>query len=83
VPDKGATYQQLKADLDDLGIKTANDRMAFFRGAIYAGLVDARRARQPKWRSLVKAIQPAIGKHIGGGKISLGLRDILEIGHGK
>ena len=72
----GLVYKELKK----LGVTEQEDIESFLRGAIWAGIVLAKRSKEKKWQKLFKEIQPLAKKHLGIGLTLDSARDIVEAG---
>jgi hypothetical protein len=72
----------IESELAGLGLKNARDRQDFYRGAILAGIHNAKRAGSPAWQKFVTAIQPLARKHLGMGLELDGPKEIMESGGG-
>ena len=72
----GLVYKELKK----LGITDEEDIESFLRGAIWGGIVNAKRSKDKKWQKLFKEIQPLVRKHLGIGLTLDSARDIVEAG---
>jgi len=70
----------LEAELSKLGLRTARERQDFYRGAILAGISNAKRANTPQWQKFVAAIQPVAREHLGMGLDLDGSKEIMEAG---
>lgn len=75
-----AVSQFIERELAKMGIASARDRQDFYRGAILAGITNARRAKSPEWKKFVEAIQPLARKHLGVGLDLNDAREIMESG---
>ena len=72
--------QFIEKELAKMGVESARDRQDFYRGAILAGITNARRANSPEWKRFVGAIQPQARKYLGVGLDLDGPKEILESG---
>lgn len=72
--------QFIETELAKLDVESARDRQDFYRGAILAGITNARRAASPEWKKFVDAIQPLARKHLGVGLDLDGAKAIMESG---
>ena len=72
--------QFIEKELAKMGVASARDRQDFYRGAILAGITNARRAKSPEWKKFVDAIQPLARKHLGVGLDLDGPKEIMESG---
>ncbi|MGH7442275.1 MAG: hypothetical protein ACREKE_06330, partial [bacterium] len=70
----------LETELARLGVESARDRQDFYRGAILAGISNAKRARSASWKTFVEAIQPLARKHLGLGLDLDGAKEIMDAG---
>lgn len=71
----------LESELAKLGLKSPRDRQDFYRGALYAGLTNAKRARSIHWRKFIDAIQDQARKHLGMGLDLNDAQEIADAGH--
>ena len=63
-----------------MGVESKQERADFLRGAIVAGIVNARRAESPAWAKFIKAVQGPAKKYLGS-KLALdGPEDMIEAG---
>lgn len=72
--------EYVESELAKLGVKTSRERQAFYRGAIVAGVENARRADSRAWKKFVAAIQPQARRHLGLGLNLDGVEEISRAG---
>jgi len=76
----GQVMEYIESELVKLGVASARDRQDFYRGAILAGISNAKRAQSPAWKRFVQAIQPLARKHLGLGLELDGAKEIMDAG---
>ena len=72
--------EYFEAELAKLGVLSARERQDFYRGAIFAGLTNARRAKSSNWKDFITAVQPLAQKYLGMGLELDGPKEFLEAG---
>jgi len=70
----------IEDELSKLGLDTSRKRQNFYRGAILAGIGNAKRAHSPAWKKFIAVIQPQARKHLGMGLELDGAEAIMESG---
>jgi len=70
----------MNQELAKLGVKGARHRQDFYRGAIFAGIINSRRASSASWKKFIQAVQPLALKHLGSGLVLDGADEIIQGG---